>query len=262
MNRIKWLLVPGLLVAGGMHASFAAADWGCRFKADRAGGVDAVGVTKVVIRAGAGDLEVRGVANAKRVEARGYACASSEQLLTAVQISVRREGDVIYVETDLPQYDAARHSMDDNDSAYLDLGIAVPNNLPVDGIDSSGDAKLLNLAALEFQDSSGDLRVTDIAGAVELQDSSGDLTVEDAGSVVVGDSSGNVRIRRVRGDATVTVDSSGDIRITDVDGSVVVAADSSGDIEVENVGGDFRVESDGSGAIVERNVRGKVMLPD
>ncbi len=47
--------------------------WGddCKFHADRAAGVDAKGIEKVVIRAGAGDMKIVGRTNAVRVEARG-----------------------------------------------------------------------------------------------------------------------------------------------------------------------------------------------
>ena len=63
-------------------------------------GVDAKGVEKVVIRAGAGDMKVVGRGNAVRIEARGVACAGKQEMLDAAQISVRREGNVVYVETD------------------------------------------------------------------------------------------------------------------------------------------------------------------
>ena len=72
-------------------------------RADRAGGVDAKGVEKVVMRTGAGDMKVVGRGNAVRIEARGVACAAKQELLDATQINVRREGNVVYVETDLPQ---------------------------------------------------------------------------------------------------------------------------------------------------------------
>ncbi len=63
-------------------------------------GVDAKGVEKVVMRTGAGDMKVVGRGNAVRIEARGVACAAKQELLDAAQISVRREGNVVYVETD------------------------------------------------------------------------------------------------------------------------------------------------------------------
>jgi len=145
-----------------------ASDDNCKFRADRAGGIEAKGVEKVVIRAGAGDLKVVGRSNATRIEARGVACAGKQEMLDAAQISVRREGNVVYVETSLPQNDEG-WSWGKNDYATIDLGVALPSGLPVDAIDSSGDATLEDLRSLVMQDSSGDLTLTRIAGPIELR---------------------------------------------------------------------------------------------
>jgi hypothetical protein len=237
--------------------------WGnCRLTAERAAGINTAGATKIVIRAGAGDLEIRGLANTTRLEARGGACASSQALLDAIRLNVRREGDVIFVETDLPQYDLGNITMGNGDNAYLNLGVALPNNIAVEGLDSSGDATIFDVASLEFQDSSGDFTARSIAGAVSLQDSSGDLLVEDVGSARVVDSSGDIRIRGVKGDAIVVSDSSGDIRLSKVDGNAVVEVDSSGSIEAEDIGGSFTVGADGSGEISYVRVAGGVTVPD
>ena len=74
---------------------------GCKFRADRAGGVDAKGVEKVVIRAGAGDMKVVGRGNAVRIEARGDGLrAPRRNCSTRRRSRVRREGNVVYVETE------------------------------------------------------------------------------------------------------------------------------------------------------------------
>jgi len=256
-----------------------ASDDNCRFRADRAAGIDGKGVEKVVIRAGAGDLKVIGRANVIRIEARGVACAGKQELLDAAQISVRREGNVVYVETALPQNDAD-WSWGKNDYATIDLDIALPSSLPVDAIDSSGDAVLEDLNALKLQDSSGDLRIDRIAGVVDLTDSSGDLRIAKAGSVRLRDSSGDIEIDQVRSDVYVQVDSSGDmkimhvdgnveveqdssgsIRVEDVKGSVKVVSDSSGDIYAGRVGGDFTVSEDSSGSIGHDAVSGRITVP-
>jgi len=141
----------------------AALAWGddCKVRAERNAGIDVAGVEKVVLRTGAGDLKVRGSATAKRIEAKGEACAAKQELLDASQVNVRREGKVVYVETALPQ-DKSGWSWGNNDYAYIDLGVSLPSGLPVEAIDSSGDAELSDLKSLEMQDSSGDL---DIEGA-------------------------------------------------------------------------------------------------
>jgi DUF4097 and DUF4098 domain-containing protein YvlB len=238
-------------------APVTALAWGadCSFKADRAGGVDAKGVEKVVIRAGAGDMKVVGRGNAVRIEARGVACAAKQDLLDATKISVRREGNIVYVETDLPQ-ESAGWNFGNNGYAYIDLGVALPSNIPVEATDSSGDAAFEDLKALTVQDSSGDLEVTRIAGLADVNDSSGDVDIDHAGSVRVRDSSGDLEIENVSGDVEVVNDSSGDIHVAQVDGSVKVREDSSGGIRVEDVKGGVDVDSDSSGDIYAGRVRG------
>jgi hypothetical protein len=250
MRTGNWLL----LLALGPATAFA---WGndCEFRADRAAGVDAKGVEKVVIRAGAGDMKVVGRENAVRVEARGVACAAKQELLDATRINVRREGNIVYVETAMPE-DQTAGLFGKDGYAYIDLGIALPANIPVDAADSSGDATFEDLKALALQDSSGDLQLDRIAGLAEVNDSSGDLNIDGVGSVRVRDSSGDLDVKTVRGDVEVTLDSSGDIHIDEVDGNVRVMQDSSGGIRVENVKGNVNVDSDSSGDIYAGRVKG------
>jgi DUF4097 and DUF4098 domain-containing protein YvlB len=255
--------------------------WGddCDHSAERAAGIEASGVDKVVIRAGAGDMKVVGRASAVRVEARGVACAARKELLDATLISVRREGNVVIVETTLPD-NLAGWTLGKNEYAYIDLGVALPANLPVEVLDSSGDSKFEDLRQLTLQDSSGDLEVRRIAGLADISDSSGDIAIEEAGSVRVRDSSGDMELRAVRGDVDIELDSSGDIRVDDVDGSVRVRqdssgsirvggvkgnvdvdSDSSGDIEASRVTGNFTVSEDSSGSIDHSEIGGKVSIP-
>jgi DUF4097 and DUF4098 domain-containing protein YvlB len=267
-----------LLLALGPATALAWND-GCEFRAERAAGVDAKGIEKVVIRTGAGDMKVIGRASAMRVEARGSACAGKQELLDTAQISVRREGNIVYVETMLPENDKGwKWSKDEY--AYIDIGIALPAGVPVEATDSSGDSTLEDLAALSIQDSSGDLEIHRIAGLADVGDTSGDLDIDNAGSVRVRDSSGDVEIGEVHGDVEITSDSSGDIhiaqvggavhiaqdssggiRVEDVKGSVLVDSDSSGDIYAGHVGGDFTVSDDSSGDIDHDSIAGKITIP-
>lgn len=255
-------LFAGTAIALVMFAVPQAHAWdvGCRYTKDVTAGIDAQGATQIIVRAGAGDLDVRGVAGANRVEARGGACASDATVLEGIRIDVRRDGSVIHVETVIPKKNGVM--VNDYGNAILNLGLALPDNLPLIVTDSSGDATIANVAALEVQDSSGDLTIRNIAGAVAATDSSGDLLIESVGSVRLDDSSGDVRIRQVAGDAEVTADSSGNIEFDEVRGNATVTADSSGDIEARNIGGDFRVGADTSGTITHTRVQGNVQLPD
>jgi Putative adhesin len=255
MRSRYWLIFLAL----GPATAFAWGD-GCELRAERAAGVDAKGVEKVIIRAGAGDMKVIGRGNAVRIEARGVACAAKQELLDRSQIVVRREGNVVYVETELP--DANTWSWGKNEYAYIDIGIALPSSLPVEAVDSSGDAVFEDLQTLKLQDSSGDLNINRIAGLAEVTDSSGDLEIDGAGMVLVHDSSGDIEIDDVRGDVDVALDSSGDIHVEKVAGSVRVEQDSSGDIRVEDVKGNFVVDSDSSGSIYAANISGNFTVSE
>ena len=269
-----------LLILALGPATALAWDADCKFRAERAGGVDAKGIEKVVIHAGAGDMKIVGRSNAVRVEARGTACAGKQELLDESQINVRREGNVVYVETALPQNNDG-WNFGKSDYAYIDIGIALPTNVPVEATDSSGDTNIEDLAALTIQDSSGDLEIHRIAGLADVTDTSGDLDIDDAGSARVRDSSGDIEVDKIRGDVEITSDSSGDIhiaqvganvhigqdssggiRVEDVKGNVLIDSDSSGDIYAGHVGGDFTVTEDSSGDIDHDSVSGKVTIPE
>jgi hypothetical protein len=252
MRGGNWIALLAV-VSAGMGCAFASDD-NCEFRAERKAGIDAAGVTKIVLRTGAGDLHVSGRAKAPRIEAHGTACAAKQALLNQVQISVRREGDVVYLETQMPLDQGSLWGK--SDYANIDLNITLPDLIGVDAIDSSGDATFEDLKSLALQDSSGDLELARIAGGVDVGDSSGDLDIRGAGSVRVRDSSGEVEIEDVKGDVTVVADSSGDIEVSQADGSVTIEQDSSGGIRVEDVRGSVTVDSDSSGDIYAVRVRG------
>ena len=256
MHSKYWLALLALAPV----SAFAWGD-GCKFEAERSAGADAKGVEKVVIRAGAGDMKIIGRTTAVRVEARGKACAAKQAQLDESQITVRREGNILYVETQLPQNDG-NWSFGPNEYAYIDIGIALPANLPVEATDSSGDTVIEDLASLVIQDSSGDLEIRRVAGLTDVNDSSGDIEIDDVGSVKLRDSSGDIEIGKVRGGVNIVSDSSGDIHVAQVGGSVRIEQDSSGGIRVEDVKGDVDVDSDSSGDIYAGRVGGNFTVSE
>jgi DUF4097 and DUF4098 domain-containing protein YvlB len=246
----------GLTLLALLPASAMAWGDGCEFTAERAAGIDAKGVEKVVIRTGAGDLKVVGGERNVRIEARGTACAAKQELLDKTQLTVRREGNTVYVETALPQDNTDGWKFGNNDYAYIDTGIALPSGIPVEAVDSSGDAVYEDLKSLALQDSSGDLDVRRIAGLANIGDSSGDIDVRDVGALKLRDSSGDIEASDIRGEVDVDNDSSGDIHISKVSASVRIRNDSSGGIRVEDVKGNVDVDSDSSGDIFAGRVTG------
>ena len=275
MNKFAVLYVGCLAVFCAQTAVASS----CRFSALRTAAIDGGPFHQVVISAGAGDLRVRGDKSLTTPRASGKACASSQELLDKMQIEVRSEGDTLYIKAEFPEAD--RGGFFDNDSVSLDLSVDVPETMPADVVDSSGDANISGTGSTSVTDSSGDLSISNIygdlsvidssgsidiqsvAGNMQLRDSSGDVDVADVtGNLDIPvDSSGDLRLRRIGGHLQIGTDSSGDIVIQQVQRNVTIDRDSSGDINVDEVGGDLAVRADASGDIAHSRIQGKTDLP-
>ena len=254
-----WAVLLICLVAY-QFSTDVSADW-CKYEKNIDLTLDVSASDLLAISAGAGDLEVTGVSGSDKAVIHGKACASKEKWLeeSEVHISSGRRAEI---DVDLPQADSGWLSFGSN-YAWIDLEVRVPEDLALEVNDSSGDIFLSNIAAVELQDSSGDIEIEDARGAVTIRDSSGDIDVDVASGdlTIVSDSSGDIYASEIDGTVLVEQDSSGDIRISHVSKDVVVERDSSGDITVIDVGGDFRVLKDGSGSIRSDDVAGEVQLP-
>jgi hypothetical protein len=231
--------------------------WGdCKFTAEREASVNASGGARIEIAARAGDLALRR-SRTSVLAANGRACASSEEILSQINVRTRRSGDTVrvYVEAPDPLEGVG------NVYAWLDLGIAVPAGIPVTLTDSSGDMTIDGVQVERLTDSSGDMTIRNVPANIEIGDSSGDIRIEDAaGRVQVTDSSGDIVIRGAR-EVVIPSDSSGSIRITNVTGDVRIDNDSSGDVSVTDVGGAFELVADSSGEVSVSDVKGQVTLP-
>ena len=256
MTKALQLLLVASLALSGCDVSMAD---DCKVSAERAGQHAIAGAKRIAITARAGSLEIKGQRGASQVTARGKACASEQKLLDLIRIELRLDGEVLRVNALMPDIaadDAPRHAQ-----ASLDLELEVPENLPVEVIDSSGEAKIDGLAALTMTDSSGELYVSRIAGDLEVTDSSGDLWIDEiGGNVRLRDSSGEVSVEDVQGDVEVEADGSGSLTFDRVGRNLTIGRDGSGDIRISNVEGDARIDSDGSGDVNVRDVGGSFTL--
>jgi len=260
MPERSTLIVLAVCLGG---LSTTADGFDCRYSADRNARAPVAGVARIRIETGAGALKVTGRAGAGEVGISGRACSNSEALLAATAVRVARESDVLLVSAELPDSVARRGLFGDaSDYATLDLEITVPDTLPLDIEDSSGDVELVHVAATRLADSSGDITINSVAGDLELTDSSGNIEIEDVrGNLRLSDSSGDMDIRQVKGAVHIETDTSGDVTITDVDRDVTIDIDSSGGIRVARIGGSFTVGADASGDIAYHDVRGALSLP-
>jgi len=230
----------------------------CKFSAERKGGIDTAGAgaERVRILARAGDLTVR-PASGTALGAAGRACASRQEFLDQTQLHVERAGNVIEVRVQTPDSMSGIGIF----YAYLDLQVVVPEGLPVEITDSSGDMSIDRVKVVRITDSSGDIVAKHLPADVEIDDSSGAVRVEDAaGAVRVTDSSGDIVIRGAQS-VHIPQDSSGDMIIERVSGDVIIDRDSSGDVIVSKADGNVELRADGSGQVRVTDVKGTVQLP-
>jgi hypothetical protein len=248
----------------------------CRYTADRNFDVPASGLRTVAFDLGSSDVIVEGVAGISQVEVRGRACSSQPDWLEQLTVDQSRNGDRL----EITPHDGHDLHWSGSHYAYVQLRVRMPTKLAVTVKSESGDAEIHNVAALDFDGSSGDLKTSQISGTLGAHVSSGDIRAEDIGDVEIrGTSSGDLSLRNVRGPVNVARSGSGDLNldtvgrveigsvgsgdiwVADASGDVTVESIGSGDVSVDGVNGNFRVGSRGSGNVEHRNVRGTVSVP-
>jgi len=252
----KFLILSACLICSSLQA------WDCKFDKKIDQTLDLGASEELTVLAAAGDLVVAGVEGSSVATIRGRVCVSKEEWLDESRVETR-EGNRAEIIVELPDTDGG-WSLTGLRYAYLDLKLEVPEGIPVNIKDSSGDIEIEGVGELSVKDSSGDIEIVDIKHSVAISDSSGDIVLRDIeGNVTIeSDSSGDIRGSDIEGTVLVKQDSSGDIRFSDVGEDYIVERDSSGDITANMVGGDFRVLSDGSGDVHASKVSGEVDIPE
>lgn len=262
--RAVMRLVAVLAAAALANPANAWPDGDCKLSAERHATVEVAGAKSIVIRVGAGDLNIRGQRQGAKVSARGRACAPSQALLDQTNVQVVRDGDVVRVSSQIPA--GAKPAISNwwsSGDPYIDMVVDLPAEIPITLQDSSGDITVSHVAAASIRDSSGDLEVVDVGGNLDLIDSSGDIRIGDVrGGLMLEDSSGDINLRNVKGNVMIKMDGSGDINITDAGADVGIDSDGSGDVDIDGVAGSFTLGSKGSGDVRTHAVRGKVSIPD
>jgi hypothetical protein len=245
----------------------------------RTASIPTEGVSRIEIRTGAGSLRVDGHPDINTLTVNGTARASRRSELRRVRLAAERRGDVIFVQTVLP--DARRGFIGFGGRfAALDLEIVVPAGIPIYARDGSGAAHFRGTGPLRVLDGSGALTIEDVMGEVDVTDGSGAMRIRNvtgplrvrdgSGSIRIGDvghqitihdGSGAIVIRRV-GNLHIVSSSSGAVDIAGATGTVRISDPGSGRVSVRDVGGDLVVERGRSSRITHQNVRGRVVLPD
>jgi len=249
----------------------------CSNKAARRVAAPAAGISRVVIHADSGSLQVDGTAGATQIVASGTACTSDEDFLPRMTLTMRRAGSDLHITADIPDKAIIFGFF----SARLDMGVTLPAGLPVVIDDDSGWIKVTNVGtttidddsgAIEVRNVRGNLTIHDDSGAIEIDGVTGNVSVEDdsgelsiknvGGSVEIEDDSGSISVASVQGSLRIREDDSGSIRVMNVKRDVMIDDDGSGSIDVADIGGDFTVSHKSSGSIDYTRVAGKVRVPE
>src|SRR5690606_32254437 len=125
-------------IAIAMSAGSADAQDRCRFEAERSATVSAAGASALEVEARAGSLTVEGRSGLTEVRVRGRACASSRELLDALQVNVDRSGGAVRVR--MPEIEGEHWR--DNTYARLDLVVEVPAGIDASISDGSGSMEV------------------------------------------------------------------------------------------------------------------------
>lgn len=254
-----WSIILVSLLLYQFSTSAQAGD--CKYEKEINLTLDLTNSEMLSINALAGELEIKGVKGSKKAEITGHVCVSKKDWLDDSRIEIQG-GKNAQIDVILPEEEGGwTFSM--NHNKHMDLKVSVPDDITLNIRDSSGDAFLKNVAAVNIQDSSGEIEIKYSSGPVTVRDSSGDIEIShvDGDVTIESDSSGSIEIEDVNGHAIVKKDSSGEIEFNKIKGDAIVENDSSGSIYANDIGGDFRVERDGSGSIRSANVAGKVDIP-
>jgi hypothetical protein len=254
MKRLSVLLLVGVGLA------MAAPAWAsCSHQAARSIQPSAAeGIARVVIRAGAGKLVIHG-SGTNSIQAIGTACADSQEDLQRLQLTSRREGDTLTIESAVGG--ESWHSFGGN--GWLDTEVTVPSGVAVQVDDGSGDLEVAGTGPIEIDDGSGNIVLTNVSGKTVVHDGSGDIELRDVrGNVELHDDSGDIRASDIHGSLSIPNDGSGDIVVRAVDGDVRIQSDGSGEIDIEQVGHAVYIGDDGSGEIKIANVRGDVTIDE
>jgi DUF4097 and DUF4098 domain-containing protein YvlB len=226
---------------------------GCDFTAARSAAAPVAGATHIVIIGRAGELRVTGARGATEVRAKGTACASDRDTLGEITLTATRSGSEVRIEAHTPEMHWG--------SAALDFEVVVPENVPLTIDDTSGELRVENVAASVIHDTSGAMTVRNVTGDLAIDDTSGEISVEHvSGQVTIHDTSGSIDVEDA-GAVDIPSDGSGSVEIHHVRQNVTVGSKGSGSITVTDIGGDFTVRHKGSGAIDYQRVSGRVDVP-
>ena len=204
--------------------------------------LDATGIDALQVEAGAGSLEISGVAGLDEIVVKATIRVPTsdvdkarERIKLGLTLNLEEQGEVATLVALFDDSGWGRGT-----APTVNLQVQVPARLSLEIRDGSGAVVVRNI--------DGDIEIEDGSGAIDVSAIGGDVSIEDnSGSILVLDAASDVEIR----------DGSGSITVRGVGGSVVVD-DGSGSIDVSEVAEDLIIEGDGSGSLDYSGIAGQV----
>ncbi|MFZ0552998.1 MAG: DUF4097 family beta strand repeat-containing protein [Steroidobacteraceae bacterium] len=231
----------------------------CRYSAPRNMDLDATALKSLLLNLGATDAHIQGVAGLSKIEVRGTACASNAQWLDDLRIDAARNGSEATVTARTGDHGNTFNTFGFSRYAYIKLSVNVPPQLAVAIASGSGDVVAESLESLDFHSGSGDLKASQIHGALALELGSADVDAHGIGNVDLHSTgSGDVTVSDVLGEVRGGHAGSGDLNFSDVLGSVSLGSVGSGDLRLERIGGNVQVDAIGSGDLMVDDVAGNL----
>ncbi|MEO6461626.1 MAG: DUF4097 family beta strand repeat-containing protein [Candidatus Eisenbacteria bacterium] len=201
-----------------------------------------------------------------------------ESILSQIKVTMEPQGDVLVLRVREPERGRTRvrgsaGPWRHRRSVEVELTIAVPARVRVDGETMSGDFDAVGMAqALSLVATSGDIDMSQLSGPARAQTTSGDVTLRDLGQgatvkVTAGDvdavevrgplmmraTSGDLSAQQAHGGVRLET-STGEIEVHGVEGTVM-ASTSAGDVDVSAAAADSCVVETASGDIAIALVR-------
>jgi len=135
-------------------------------------------------------------------------------------IQVARVDDVTTITSKTGQMqlrDLARVQIEESDG-----NLEVVNTGPARIHNKGGNLRVSNVkGALEIEDESGEIQASDVDGDVKIRDASGQIRVSHAGAVVINDTDGDITVRHATS-VSVRQKESGQVKVSAISGSVEV----------------------------------------
>ena len=194
------------------------------------------------IDAGAGSMDIEGVAGASEISVKAVIEISDTNVDEAMKIiernmtlSLEQKGTVAHLKAWF-EHGFLNFGSDDG---RIDIEVKVPQGI-----------------AVIIDDGSGSIDVVDLMADISIDDGSGSIDVSNVAHVKIDDGSGSIDVSHVSGDVSI-IDGSGSINVRGVQGSVTID-DGSGSIKISDVEEDLIITDDGSGGLTYSDIRGTV----